>query len=48
MRFNFYEYTRPQLQGELERLVVEEGLGRAEIVRVFLGYITVHRLTKPA
>jgi ubiquinone/menaquinone biosynthesis C-methylase UbiE len=48
MRFNFHEYVRPQLAGELERLVVEESLGRAEIVRSFLGYIMVLRLVKPA
>jgi ubiquinone/menaquinone biosynthesis C-methylase UbiE len=47
MRFNFHEYVRSQLAGELERMVVEEGLGTAEIVRSFLGYITVLRLVKP-
>jgi ubiquinone/menaquinone biosynthesis C-methylase UbiE len=46
MRFNFYEYTRPQLNGELEDIVAEAGFGSLEIVRVFNGYITVHRLRK--
>jgi len=48
MRCNFYEYTRPQLGGELERLVEQELRNQAEIVQVFLGYITVLRLVKPA
>jgi ubiquinone/menaquinone biosynthesis C-methylase UbiE len=47
MRFNFHEYVRPQLAGELERIIVEEGLGKPETVRSFLGYIAVLRLTKP-
>jgi ubiquinone/menaquinone biosynthesis C-methylase UbiE len=47
MRFNFHEYVRPQLAGELERLVESEGLGPSRAVRVFLGYITVLRLVKP-
>lgn len=46
MRFNFYEYTRPQLNGELEDIVTEAGFGALDIVRVFNGYITVHRLRK--
>jgi ubiquinone/menaquinone biosynthesis C-methylase UbiE len=48
MRFNFHEYVRPQLAGELERMVLEEGLGPAERVRAFLGYIAVLRVVKPA
>lgn len=48
MRFNFHEYVRGQLAGELERMIADEGLGRAQIVRRFLGYITVLRLVKPA
>jgi ubiquinone/menaquinone biosynthesis C-methylase UbiE len=48
MRFNYHEYVRPQLKGELERLVVAEGLANPTVVRRFLGYITVLRLVKPA
>jgi ubiquinone/menaquinone biosynthesis C-methylase UbiE/protein-S-isoprenylcysteine O-methyltransferase Ste14 len=48
MRANFYEYVRPQLGGELEDIIAAEGLGEPEIVRLFLGYITVMRLVKPA
>jgi hypothetical protein len=47
MRFNFHEYVRPQLAGELERMIAEEGLGQPETVRSFLGYIAVLRLVKP-
>ncbi len=47
MRANFYEYVRPQLGGELERIIAAEGLGEPETVAVYLGYITVMRLTKP-
>jgi ubiquinone/menaquinone biosynthesis C-methylase UbiE len=47
MRFNFHEYVRPQLGGELERMVQTEGLGKAEVARVFAGYIAVLRLVKP-
>ena len=47
MRMNFYEYVRPQLGGELERIIAAEGLGEPETIAVFLGYITVMRLTKP-
>ncbi|MGE0210208.1 MAG: methyltransferase domain-containing protein [Parvibaculaceae bacterium] len=46
MRFNFYEYTRPQLKGELEAIVREQGF-EPEILRRFLGYITVMRVRKP-
>lgn len=48
MRFNYHEYVRPQLKGELERLVAAEGLANPTVVRRFLGYITVLRLVKPA
>lgn len=47
MRFNFHEYVRTQLDGELERLIAEENLGRPEEIAVFLGYIRVLRLVKP-
>ncbi|HWA50418.1 MAG TPA: methyltransferase domain-containing protein [Dongiaceae bacterium] len=47
MRFNFHEYVRGQLAGELELIIAGEGLGHAEIARRFLGYITVLRITKP-
>ena len=47
MRANFYEYVRPQLGGELEAIIAAEGLGEPETVALFLGYITVMRLTKP-
>lgn len=46
MRFNFHEYVRPQLGGELERLIAAEGLGEPESVHVFLGYIRVLRIEK--
>jgi ubiquinone/menaquinone biosynthesis C-methylase UbiE len=48
MRFNFHEYVRPQLDGELERIIVAEGLGEPESVRAFLGYIRVLRIAKDA
>jgi ubiquinone/menaquinone biosynthesis C-methylase UbiE len=47
MRMNFYEYVRPQLGGELETIIAAQGLGAPEIVRRYLGYITVMRLVKP-
>lgn len=47
MRFNFHEYVRPQLRGELERLAEAEIGDPAQTVRAFLGYITVLRLVKP-
>ena len=47
MRANFYEYVRPQLRGELEKIVAAEGIGEPETLAVYLGYITVMRLTKP-
>jgi SAM-dependent methyltransferase len=46
MRFNFHEYVRPQLDGELERIITTEDLGEPESVRVFLGYIRVLRIAK--
>lgn len=46
MRFNFHEYVRPQLGGELERLIAAEGLGKPESFRTFLGYIRVLRIEK--
>ena len=48
MRFNFHEYVRPQLDGELERIIMTEDLGEPESVRVFLGYIRVLRIAKAA
>jgi membrane protein YqaA with SNARE-associated domain len=48
MRANYYEYVRPQLGGEWERLILAEGLGQPEIRRQFLGYITVFRIVKGA
>jgi ubiquinone/menaquinone biosynthesis C-methylase UbiE len=47
MRFNFHEYVRPQLDGELERIIASEGLGQPENVRAFLGYIRVLRIVVP-
>ncbi len=46
MRFDFHEYVRGQLSGELEALLRGANLGRVEVVRVFLGYITVYRIVK--
>ena len=48
MRFNFYEHVRPQLNGQLDRILAAEGLGPVQVVEVFLGYIAVLRVTKPA
>lgn len=48
MRFNFHEYVRPQLNGELERIIASEGLGTPDNLGVFLDYIRVLRVTKPA
>lgn len=48
MRANFYEYVRPQLRGELEAIIAAEGLGEPEVFSLYLGYITVMRLVKPA
>jgi ubiquinone/menaquinone biosynthesis C-methylase UbiE len=47
MWFDFHEYVRPQLKGELERMIAEENLGPLEKVDSFLGYINVLRLRKP-
>jgi SAM-dependent methyltransferase len=47
MRFNFHEYVRGQLNGELERLIAFEGLGDPQVERAFLGYIRVLRIVKP-
>jgi ubiquinone/menaquinone biosynthesis C-methylase UbiE/protein-S-isoprenylcysteine O-methyltransferase Ste14 len=46
MRFNFHEYVRGQLAGELEAIVAEERLGTIEHLHSFLGYINVMRLVK--
>jgi demethylmenaquinone methyltransferase/2-methoxy-6-polyprenyl-1,4-benzoquinol methylase/phosphoethanolamine N-methyltransferase len=48
MRFDFHEYVRGQLSGELERLLRGAKLGEVEVLDVFLGYITVFRIVKPA
>jgi ubiquinone/menaquinone biosynthesis C-methylase UbiE/protein-S-isoprenylcysteine O-methyltransferase Ste14 len=48
MRFDFHEYVRGQLSGELERLLRDARLGEVEVLRHFLGYITVFRVVKPA
>ena len=47
MRFDFHEYVRGQLSGELEDLLHGEKLGAVEKLQVFLGYITVFRIVKP-
>jgi ubiquinone/menaquinone biosynthesis C-methylase UbiE len=47
MQINFHEYVRPQLDGQLERILEQEGLGRPRVARAFLGYITVLQLVKP-
>jgi len=47
MRFNFHEYVRGQLNGELERIIALEQLGTPQVARAFLGYIRVLRLVKP-
>jgi ubiquinone/menaquinone biosynthesis C-methylase UbiE len=47
MRFDFHEYVRGQLSGELEELLRGERLGEVEVLNVFLGYITVFRIVKP-
>jgi ubiquinone/menaquinone biosynthesis C-methylase UbiE len=48
MQINFHEYVRPQLHGQLERILEEEGLGAPHVARTFLGYITVLQLVKPS
>jgi ubiquinone/menaquinone biosynthesis C-methylase UbiE len=47
MRFDFHEYVRPQLRGELERIIKDEGLATPEVKALFLGYIGVLQLIKP-
>jgi ubiquinone/menaquinone biosynthesis C-methylase UbiE len=46
MRFDFHEYVRGQLSGELEELIKAEGLSPIERVDTFLGYICVLRIVK--
>ncbi len=46
MRCDFHEYVRPQLRGELERIIEGEGFGSVEFTATFLGYISVLRLIK--
>jgi ubiquinone/menaquinone biosynthesis C-methylase UbiE len=46
MRFDFHEYVRGQLAGELDEIIASEGLGRVERLHSFLGYINVIRLVK--
>jgi len=47
MRFDFHEYVRGQLSGELETLLHDARFGAVEVLRVFIGYITVYRIVKP-
>ena len=47
MRFDFHEYVRPQLRGELEDIIASAGIGEPELVASFLGYINVLRIVKP-
>jgi ubiquinone/menaquinone biosynthesis C-methylase UbiE len=47
MRFDFHEYVRPQLRGELERMLAAEKLDDVERLESFLGYINVLRVRKP-
>lgn len=46
MRFNFHEYVRGQLGGELEAIIQEQQLGPIEQLHSFLGYINVMRVVK--
>jgi ubiquinone/menaquinone biosynthesis C-methylase UbiE len=46
MRFDFHEYVRSQLKGELDDMLAREGLGEVRIRATFLGYIGVLRITK--
>jgi ubiquinone/menaquinone biosynthesis C-methylase UbiE len=48
MRLNFYEYVRPQLNGEIEQMIERERMGPLEVVSMVIGYITVFRAIKPA
>lgn len=45
MRFDYHEYVRGHLRGELERLL-DEQMGPVEVVRRFLGFIPVFRAVK--
>ena len=47
MRFDFHEYVRPQLRGELEWIIESEGFGTPTVAALFLGYIGVLQLIKP-
>jgi ubiquinone/menaquinone biosynthesis C-methylase UbiE len=47
MRFNFHEFVRGQLAGELETIIREQRLASIEHLHSFLGYINVLRLVKP-
>jgi ubiquinone/menaquinone biosynthesis C-methylase UbiE len=47
MRFDFHEYVRPQLRGEIERMLAAEKLDAVERLQSFLGYINVLRVRKP-
>jgi ubiquinone/menaquinone biosynthesis C-methylase UbiE len=47
MRFDFHEYVRPQLRGELEWIIDSEGFGTPKVKALFLGYIGVLQLIKP-
>ncbi len=47
MRFNFHEYVRGQLGGEVEAVIAAANIGRPRIDRSFLGYINVLVLEKP-
>ena len=48
MRINFHEHVRPQLYGQLEQILEQEGLGTPHVARAFLGYIRVLQLVKPS
>ena len=47
MRFDFHEYVRTQLRGELEWIIDSEGFGTPRVKALFLGYIGVLQLIKP-
>ncbi|WP_222874654.1 class I SAM-dependent methyltransferase [Terrihabitans soli] len=46
MRFDYHEYVREQLGGELEELIERQNIGAYELVDSFLGYINVIRIQK--
>lgn len=46
MRFDFHEYVRPQLRGELDEIIAAADIGEPEVVETFLGYISVLRIVK--